>query len=444
MGTARLICVSILVILMAILFAGCGGGGGSSSVPEGLGIIRGTVQEFPSDRAVRATADDITVSIDGTDISTLANADGSFVIEDVPVGLYTLVAQTQGRARALVVSVEAQKETNVGDVVLVDAGQISGLVTSASTHQPISGALVSVIDKAYDVDRQMPRPVRTCRTNGLGSYTISGLPAGDYVAIISKAGYRVVSRNLTVSAGATTPGDAALQPITAVGTGGIEGTAYLQKDSGEPVPIAGVMIGLTKSDVPVPASEGSGSSDPDSPPSPPFWGPFYIYTGEDGKYRLEGIEPGEYKIYAIRPGLEYQERSVKIVANEMQHADFIMSLVPPSIGTIEGTVTNSETGRPMAGALVSAVWDGESVSGDYGGSIVMPGDDTTQMRCTTDEQGHYRLVVPDQVTSIQARADGFEDTRVHVTVLPGAVIRVDIELHRYSGGDMPPPPPPGL
>lgn len=387
MGKVRLVYTAVFIVCVAVLLAGCGGGGGSS-LSGGLGTIRGNVQEFASVRAVRASGDQITVSVDGIGLSTLANADGSFVLTNVPPGLHTLVAQTFGRAMAIVVNVEAGQETNVGEIVLAEAGQISGLVTSAITHQPVAGALVSVIEQVYTMDDQMPHPVRIEYTNDFGSYTVSGLPAGDYLVTISKDGYHPASLTLTVNAGATTPGDAALQPISPEETGSVEGTAYLKAENGDLTPISGVMVRLVSKDVilldvpPLPptATDESGTTVnlyPD--PSPiPFPNDYYTFTGEDGKYRLDGVLPGDYMAVAIRPGLEVDSHPVTVTAKTVSQVDFTLVLPILKLGVIEGTVTNSVTKQPIAGAEVYAVWGPVPMGAESGGGVIMPIDDGTR------------------------------------------------------------------
>ena len=449
MMKVRVACGLILVASLSIILVGCGGGGGSS-LSSGLGTVRGTVLEFASSRAIRAAGDSITVSIDGTDLSTLAAADGNFVLVNVPPGLHTLVAQTQGRARAIVVSVEAGKETNVGEVVLQEAGQISGLVTSATTHQPIPGALVSVIEQVYTMDDQMPHPVRIEYTNDFGSYTIAGLPAGDYLVTISNDGYQPASLTLTVNSGATTPGDVALQPISPEETGSVEGTAYLKAENGDLTPISGVMVRLVSMAVvpmdvpPLPptAIDESGTAVNLYPePWPiPFPRDYYAFTGDDGKYRIDGVLPGDYMAVAIRPGLEIDSHPVTVTAKTVSQVDFTLVLFTPKFGVIEGTVTNSETKQPIAGAEVGAIWGPMPLGAESKGAIVMPIDDGTIMSCVTDEQGHYKLIVPAEVTAIYAWAEGFEWKEVAVTVVPDSTITADIQLTPYEQPPLPPPP----
>ena len=77
-------------------------------------------------------------------------------------------------------------------------------------------------------------------------------------------------------------------------------------------------------------------------------------------------------------------------------------------------------------------------------SLVMPGDGDTCMYCVTDEQGHYRLVVPARVTAIDVFAGDFASKEVAVTVVPHSSITVNVELDPLEYEPPPLPPPTGL
>jgi hypothetical protein len=205
----------LLVLLLTLgvfaLLTGCGGGGSSA---VNTGRISGFVQNQTAAGMTRASVDDIVVGIDGTSISTRVESDGSFVLDRVPAGLHTLYAMTADGQRALVVVAEVSPghETHVGEMLLQGAGWISGLVTSASDHRPISGARVTATDQvtANPADEQ-PHAIRMTITDVDGTYALRGLPEGLYTITIEKPGYAPVTLSLTVAAGRTTTGDAALQ-----------------------------------------------------------------------------------------------------------------------------------------------------------------------------------------------------------------------------------------
>jgi Carboxypeptidase regulatory-like domain len=108
---------------------------------------------------------------------TLSNlATGSYVVKFVPTGGY--VGQYYSGAATLAeagkVAVTAGADTSGINAALASAGAISGTVTSASTHGPLTGVEVQV----YDLADQL---VETAETAASGAYTVSGLPEGGYI-----------------------------------------------------------------------------------------------------------------------------------------------------------------------------------------------------------------------------------------------------------------------
>jgi subtilisin len=87
----------------------------------------------------------------------------------------------------------------------------------------------------------------------------------------------------------------------------------------------------------------------------------------------------------------------------------------PETGTIEGTVTATDTGAGVEGANIVVV--GSDLSG------------------ATDEDGHYTIKdVPEGQYTVTASAAGFESRSHTVTVTGGQTIRVDFELDPETGG----------
>jgi len=375
----------------------------------------------------------------------------------VPVGLHTLVARTALRAFALVVAVEEGRDTSVGDIVLREAGQISGLVTSAETREPVAGALVTVTEIVLDnTADQMPHPVRIDHTDATGSYTVSGLPVGDYLVSISADGFETASLKLSVTAGHTTTGDVALTPGKPTEKGSMEGTVYLATPDGQQIPLEGVLVRLARPEDPFPmrpmpaeALDANGSPVsiyPGARSMMPF-DEIYTFTDKEGKYRLEGVPIGDYIAVAVRPGLEPDHKKVTITANEVTKLDFTLTLREPEVGIIEGTVVNASDNKPIAGASVYAIFygpmpmaeggghgarsdegSGEGGSGSTSSGVVITPDDY-MLYTRTDENGHYRLLAPEAVTSIGVYAEGFEPQEVPVKVIGGGTTTVDVKLN---------------
>ena len=446
--------LAVSLSLIAIL-SGCGGGGGGGPKLSGaFGKIIGAVSDSSVDLMTRAVPSGITVSVDGTDISTQAGSDGSFVLNRVPVGMHTLVAQTEGRACAVVVEVRADTETDIGEMVLAEAGQISGLVTSATTHQPIAGAVVTMAEMVYTIQDEMPHPIRVRHTNASGSYTVPGLPAGEYLVTISKNGYQTVSLDLAVEAYKTTVGDAALEPDPTAEVGALAGTVYVKPETGDPAPVAGVLVRLIPKADPIEyeplPEEAIGENgdvvdiypdDDDQAPAPPIFQEYYAFSDENGAYRIDGVPVGEYTAVAVRPGLVPDHQAVIIAANIVTTQDFILTLLRPKFAVIEGTVTDSATGSPIQGASVRAlighrplaetlgVRNGES----GGGGMITPDPGHCIMLAITDEAGHYTLKTPRVVRGIGVWASGYQPKRVEVEVVLDQTVTVDVQLTPLGG-----------
>lgn len=80
------------------------------------------------------------------------------------------------------------------------------------------------------------------------------------------------------------------------------------------------------------------------------------FTDLDGAYLIDELEEGTYEVTVTRFGYAQASTTVEVVDGETTTADF--ALVPPSYGTISGTVTDADTGDPLALAwvVVSAGW----------------------------------------------------------------------------------------
>ena len=426
-----------------LLLVGCGGGGNAPG-SNGAGDISGKISDLLSSSSTRAASSGMLVQIDGTNYLAQVADDGTFTFHHIPAGLYTLVARNGSHAGHLVVSVQAQHNTEVGEIVLANAGQISGMVRSSKDNTPIPDARVTATQVVLtDSSTQMPLPVRITRTNATGSYTLDGLPVGDYLVTIARMNFTPVSLTLTVSDGVTTPGDAKLTPIDPSTTAGtVSGTAYLVDDSGAKNPIGGVLVRLAKADDPAPMAPMPDSAIDTGGNTvmlyPSKHGPeYYSYTDSTGAYTITGVPAGAYLAVAVRPGMEADSHAVTVVATTTITQDFTLTLRKPVSGIISGAVTDAGTHAPIVNAKVYAMMTAPTpasllVRSDSGGSapvgsgIVTP--DGFVMATVTDAQGRYQLVVPPQATSVAAVAPGYLLQTVPVTVTTGQTVTADIAL----------------
>ena len=429
-------------LLLALMLAGCGGGGGSSATSGGS--VRGVIDAAAFStgasaqmnvRALNAaafTADkSVTVGVEGTNITTTALPGQEFVLNNVPPGLQTLVARTAQKAAALVVEVGEKVETNVGALALADAGQITGLVSSATASSPIAGAKVVVSEAVLTTtESDMPHPVRVARTDASGSFTVAGLPAGDYLVTISAPGYDTASLTSTVTALHTSVADVALTPSAPpAGAGTLSGKVYLQATDGTTSPLAGALVVLVStSDDPVahplPATALNDAGEKTGlytaggalPPEKEF----YAYSGDNGSYSITDIPAGNYHSGAIRPGLKVDRHPVTITAGAVTTQDFTLTLSPPSFVDITGTVTDSATTLPLAGATVCAIFaspvaldatgGNKAGSGVASGAVVLPTRPGAEMgmTATTGADGTYELNAPPAVTAVLVYKEGYQ------------------------------------
>lgn len=122
------------------------------------------------------------VYVGGTETS----ADGTYVIEDLPPGRYSLMVE-----RHYTPPLEI-----AGDTVFdfdVPGGQISGRVLDARGNQPIAYAQLNVYPVEPD-EMQQPEPYGS---DAAGRFTVLGLEAGEYIVTAYKPGYEIVRKRIT-------------------------------------------------------------------------------------------------------------------------------------------------------------------------------------------------------------------------------------------------------
>ncbi|MEI7833078.1 MAG: carboxypeptidase-like regulatory domain-containing protein [bacterium] len=430
----RAVPVFLLLAVVAIFMAGCGG---SSSATQGGGQVRGVVDTSALDGGTPV----VTVGIDGQDTTVPVGADGSFLLNNVPPGVHTLVAKTNNKASAIVVTVADGRETNVGQVILRQSGQISGIVTVAVALTPIANARVTVTEKVLTVTDETPHPVRTARTSITGSYTVDGLPAGEYIVAISKDGYSTATLDLTVAVAATTVGDAQLTAVD-VATGSVKGVVSGSSADGTVFPLGGAFIILVPNNgttpppvptVPQPAHALDGKRNVVSQyPVDPIWKEYYSYSADDGSYLVDGVPAGVYSATALRPGFDSVTSPVTVVAKETATLDFKLNLHHIPVGTVIGTVTDANTHNPIAGARVSAVIYHIMANTDAKGATTanaMPiRPDEYNSTAITDAAGKYKLIIPTHTSALVFAADGYEYQQLPVTVVDGGSVTVDAAL----------------
>lgn len=142
--------------------------------------ITGTVTQSPAGGGTATPAGNVQISASSgqaqftvTSASTPASAVGSFVMQGLPPGTYTVTFSRKGtRPTSMIVTLVAGQVQRINPV-LVSPAAISGVVSQAGT--PTVGAIVSLY-LASDYGTAAP-PVATATTDGNGRYTFTDVDA---------------------------------------------------------------------------------------------------------------------------------------------------------------------------------------------------------------------------------------------------------------------------
>lgn len=232
----------------------------------------------------------------------------------------------------------------------------------------------------------------------------------------------VVTALLVACGGAQKSGERKFDPKT---TGTIAGKVQ-DKISGEPLSMATVVVADTddrRYEIP------------------------HASTDADGKYRIEGIPPGTYRVVAFYSDEATQHTNVAVKAGRNTSLDFKVQIVAEdgdtttphedtagvhagtrdrgyghskhrTTGSIMGRILDAETQKPIPGAVVSAT---------------MPGL-TNAIHAMADKHGRYRFVgIRPGIYTLSVYyhlvdRGNIEFRRAGVRVIPGRVARIQLRL----------------
>jgi large repetitive protein len=354
------------------------------------GSISGTVSDSS---AAPVDANEVHITVDcGTSGVRAAepNADGAYLITDVPEGTYTVTALSVAYSFPPVsnVTVAAGEETSGIDFEAAAEGKIAGQVFESDGETPIAGAYVALEPIPEGRDPSL------ATTDPNGSYLLLNVPPGS---------------NYTVKA---THGDDpndpnTLQPVAqATGISVTEGQTTESVDLTAPsgaisgslsVAVEGALVTAMKVDT---------------------WRTSTATADANGDYLIDNLPPGTYRVSVKATGYFAPSLSdVSVTQGETTGQDFTLT----TEGVITGRVTDGSNG--IAGAMVTAL-DGEG-----GVSSAAP-------PAITDPNGDYVLghLAAGSYT-VHVAADGYiGDSTVDVTVTVGQTTSgIDFSLGTTGG-----------
>jgi uncharacterized membrane protein len=235
--------------------------------------------------------------------------------------------------------IQTPKLTAVGSAAI-----LQGVVTDID-RRPVAGAKITA--------RQSSGAV-SVRTGSEGIYLFRDLKPGKYRVMVSKAGFEGISRDLSVSASKTTKYDFKLRRASKYIQDILERQRNLRgrvTDSSTKQPIPGAIVSMKQKKV---SSDRKGYYSITNPPL----GSFEVSVSKNGylteKDRVKIKEEGTTrKNFALKRTRVNSTASRATVRRTTASPKITKQIVPVKSGIIKGVVTDSKTGKPIEGVLVS-------------------------------------------------------------------------------------------
>lgn len=333
--------------------------------------LTGTIRGFVIDVVTFQGIAGASVTLKGTNISTVSGSDGSYTLSNVPPGAQTITASAPNYSTEEEIVVVVAEQTVPGDIFLIPTiGTITGVVTNAATNQPISGATVSVAGTGLSAN-----------TSASGSYTIANVPAGPQTLNASANGFNAGSASGTVLGGQTVTQNFALVPLV----GAVSG--LVRSPTLDPLPGATVNV------------VGTGIS---------------TSSGADGSYTLGNIPAGPQTISASAAGFRPTQANVTVIGNQTISQDLTLNELT---GSVAGKITDATTSAAIANAELELLpFPLSSANTDGAGNYVLTGVPVGQQVLFASAPGYYG-----KIAVVSVNADQTTNLNLSLTLKVGNV-----------------------
>jgi len=336
------------------------------ATPDGAGALSGTVIDAETGGAIAG----VQIAASGPQSATiLSGPSGSFLLQGLNGGDFTLSISKQGylgvTAQARVV---AGSTTSLGAIALrstASTATLKGQLRDGSTGLPLAGAVVALSVGSSAI------------TDATGSYRITGLTPGAFVAAASKTGYTTVTAAGTFASGGTLvfspslyPNGQTPQDVSAHGT-------VLDAQTHAPIAAATVRIGSQS-----------------------------MTTDASGQFTVIGLPTGATTMSVSAATYAAASFSLTLAKGVNELGTIELALKPATI-TITGRVTDRTTNLPIAGAGVAVVGTALRVATDPAGLYQISGIDVPEFTLSVSASGYLRK-------SLNVSLPAFGDTTVDV------------------------------
>ena len=307
--------------------------------------------------------------------STLTDSSGSYLINNLPAGNYSLSVMAAGFQSAINSLTVVQGQTTTLNVVLaMDPGNLTGTVSDV--NGPVSGASVQLF-----VNTTL---LATVLTDSNGGYSIANLAPGQYVLQVSASNHQSVIEGVTIVADQTQEADVML-PLN---PGSISGTLI---DAVSGLPLVGFTVNISNNGTLIATA----------------------ITDANGNYLISGLAPDSYSVSALGPNYQTGTLSVTVLAGNTASANFSLQSQP---GSISGNVVDTNS-NPLANVLIEAL---------QGNNIL-----ATAM---TDPSGNYSLTgLAPGTYVVRASANSFQATLQGTLVAANAQTITNFTLQSQPG-----------
>jgi hypothetical protein len=290
-----------------------------SNKPSGC-TVRGEVLQEPGDKPIRKA--DVQLSPLSQDESTVysaaTDAEGKFIISDIPPGRYRLSAERIGlllidkKSRTIqgqTLSLKSAEEATNLVLRMQPAGAITGKVLDRD-RDPIPWA--SVMATRYP-GRSGER-ARSAEANDQGEYRIALLPPGRYLVAALSTGDASDEMVRAEPKGEAKDKTTEIRSYTTYcpGTADRNQAALVEIHAGDEIPLAiNMVFGPDDKDQPV--AGATVVVIPDAPRRKRLDRYQSDTTDEQGRFKLHGLATGEYNVIAVE-GLEQDYRDLEFLA----------------------------------------------------------------------------------------------------------------------------------